>query len=135
MAKIKLEKFKEAGFKASIKVSDINRQLAFAGIAVCWIFKKDVVGLVQLPQELILPLTLFVITLALDIFQYIYQTVVWSIFWKSKENKPGVTLDSDFDAHPIWSSIAYIIFGLKVIVNLIGYFLIIKYLYFLLIVK
>ena len=130
---MKLVKYKEAGFQSSTKVSDINRQLAFAGIAVCWIFKNDSTGMVQLPHELILPLTLFVVALALDILQYIYQTIVWTIYWRTKENKPDVTMDSEYKAHHIWSTLSYIIFGFKVLVNVIGYYLVINYLYCLLI--
>ena len=40
MAKSKLSEFKEDYYHFTGKLSDINRQIAFAGIALIWVFKK-----------------------------------------------------------------------------------------------
>lgn len=48
------EGYDRAG-EASDKSSEINRQLAFAGIAIIWVFKTDSGGRQIVPNELFLP--------------------------------------------------------------------------------
>ena len=63
---------------ASGKTSDLVRQLAFAGIAVIWIFKSDSPGgVIKLPGELLWPLGLIVIGLVADFLQYVAATICW----------------------------------------------------------
>ena len=74
-------------YEASGKVSEISRQLAFAGIAVIWVLKvgNDSVS-IPYSTELVIPLYCFVAALALDLMQYIYKTVAWGVLnylcWK-----------------------------------------------------
>jgi len=49
--------------------SDIIRQLAYAGIALCWLFKLEVAGDPALPHQVVLPLFLLGLTLACDLLQ------------------------------------------------------------------
>jgi hypothetical protein len=59
------------------KSSEINRQLAFAGIAVIWIFKTEVGGELIVPLGLV-PAGLLLITgLALDLLQYVVAGEIW----------------------------------------------------------
>ena len=79
------------------KVSDIVRQLAFAAIAVIWLFKAGDGRSISLPNELLQPLKLVVVCLALDLLQYVFGTIVWGIFHRMKE-RSGTSDSSDFKA-------------------------------------
>jgi hypothetical protein len=60
----------------SIQASATMRQLAYAGIALCWLFKLEVAGDPALPREVILPLFLLALTLAADLLQSIAGIIV-----------------------------------------------------------
>lgn len=65
----------------SAKLSDITRQISFAGIAIIWVFKNSKDGAVFLDSAFVLPAILFVVALAFDLLQYLYQTITWlSVF-------------------------------------------------------
>lgn len=55
----------------SAEVSKLNRQLAFAGIAVVWIFRGEAGGILNVPGGLILPLIMFVASLFVDFLYYL----------------------------------------------------------------
>ena len=53
------------------RASDVARQLAFAAIAVIWLFKKDTPqGQLSIPHDLIFPGFLVLAALAADFLQY-----------------------------------------------------------------
>jgi hypothetical protein len=82
----KLSKFRESYDYYSGKLSEIGRNLAFAGIAVIWIFKKNDSSL-TIDEKLVLPLLLFVITLTFDFLHYSWATIIWGYFTRSEEKK------------------------------------------------
>ena len=127
MAKTKLSEYKEDYYSFSGKLSDINRQIAFAGIALIWIFKQTINNEIVLDPALVSPARLIIIALGIDIFHYIYQTITWSIFYtikKAKHNSEDYELDS-----PIYLNItAWVLFGFKILFVLIAYFKIFFYL-------
>src|SRR5215213_6125443 len=53
------------------------RQLAFAGIAVVWLFKVNASNTINLPRSFIWPLLLFVITLALDFIHFVVGSLLF----------------------------------------------------------
>lgn len=59
------------------KASDNVRQLAFAGIAVIWLFKQDVSGQPHVPASYKWPAILLVLTLLFDFLQYGVATGAW----------------------------------------------------------
>ncbi len=77
------------------RLSDIGRQLGFAGIAVIWIFKVD--GANSLPVQLIFPTLLFVGSLALDLLHYLYSTIAWGMFHRIMELHASRTKDGEDD--------------------------------------
>lgn len=85
------------------KESDLNRQLAFATIALIWPFKKDVQGQPAVPEELILPGILVIRSLALDMLQYCVASIIWRAFYRAKE-KEGMPEDAELD-HSVWLEI------------------------------
>ena len=70
------------------KVSDITRQLNFAGIAIIWLFKiGESHHVFVLPNTLLYCLVLFVFSLSFDLLQYLYYSFVWSFLARLKERK------------------------------------------------
>ncbi len=63
-----LEKFRESYYELSGKASDTARNLAFAGIAIIWIFRTGEGVANKIPQAIFWPLGLFAVALALDLF-------------------------------------------------------------------
>jgi len=66
------------------KVGDVARQLAFAGIAIVWLFKSDAVSGIAVPWLLGIALVLFGSCLFLDLLQAItlaIQSELWHQMW------------------------------------------------------
>ena len=83
------------------RLSDVNRQFCFAGIAVVWIFViKQPNGNILCDKNLLLPLGCFVLSLAFDLLQYFFATLFWGIFQRIKE-KSNLQEDAFFKA-PRW---------------------------------
>jgi hypothetical protein len=94
---MKLSDYKNTYYEMSASASNVARQIAFAGIALIWIFKKDSnIGL-ALPNELLWPTLLLILGLTADLLQYISASVVWGVFHRTNEakgHKPDDQLDS-----------------------------------------
>lgn len=78
------------------KVSELTRQLSFAGLAIIWLFKTGQDGAFQLPVGLLAPLLMLISTLALDWLHYAVSAIIWDQFQRAKE-AAGVTESEDFD--------------------------------------
>ena len=118
---MKLKDAREHYYTHSGKLSDVNRQLCFAGIATVWIFViKDSSGNFTFPNELFLPLGCFVFGLFFDLLQYFVSTVSWGIFHRIKE-KENIGEAAEFVAPPSinWATIVFLC--LKVCATLIGF--------------
>jgi len=70
-ASLSLKEGYDRSGEASDKSSEINRQLAFAGIAIIWVFRTDSGGRQIVPEELFLPGLLLVLSLSFDLLQYV----------------------------------------------------------------
>jgi len=94
---MKLNEFKEDYQWFSGKTSDVVRQLAFAGIAIIWIFKQDGEPPI-IPRALLWPIILLAFSLAADLLQYVSATIIWGSFHRYHEkNNPK---DRDIKASP-----------------------------------
>ena len=115
------------------KASEISRGLAFAGIALIWIFKttsED--GNIDIPNLLVAPLIWLVITLALDLLQYIGGGLIWLIYYRFKErqiNKGVISADDDIKAPKILPFIIHFFYWSKLISIVIAYILLLRFLY------
>jgi len=126
----KLSDYKATYEEASGKVSDLTRQMALAGIAIVWIFRQPDVQANIICKELIPPLLFFITSLTFDILQYIYKTVAWAIFFRTKENQTKKkNPDPPMTANPIMNYPTWTLFALKVIFLIIGYIFIFIYLF------
>jgi hypothetical protein len=125
---MKLKEYKEVYQEFSGKLSDNVRKLAFAGIAIVWIFKQEKEGTFILPYLLKLAMLMFVIALSFDLLQYVYQTLTWGIFYRHFEKKlPSEESELMASKYLNWPAIFF--FWSKVIALAVGYVLILKFLF------
>lgn len=103
--------------------STIARQLAFAGIAVVWIFTESEEGGLALHASLLLPSLLFIIALACDFLQYLSGSIVWYCFARHKEKKLGVDSKEEFGWSNWLNCPGYCFFVAKCLLVLIAYWL------------
>jgi hypothetical protein len=113
------------------KASELNRNLAFGGIAIIWIFKTTSEGGIGLPNELIQPLIWLICALSLDLLQYISGGLIWLIYYRWQEgriNKAQINANSDMKAHPILPGIIHFFYWTKIGANIAAYFFLFKFL-------
>lgn len=83
----KLEEYKQAYYEFTGLTSTSARQLAFAGIAIIWLFRHGEADSLKLPHDLLYPSAFFVVCLAADLFQYFVSSAIWGIFHRVKEKE------------------------------------------------
>jgi len=117
-----LEDVRQAYYDFTGKTSEIVRQLGFAGIALVWIFKTGTDGNPIIPNNLLIPAILIVISLTSDLSQYIAGSIAWGVYNRIKE-KRGTSDKENFEAprYINWATNAFFI--TKIICMAIAYFL------------
>ena len=122
---MKLSEAREAYYSYSGNASTVARQLAFAGIAVVWLFNTKVAGQpIALPHPLLQVAFLLVVTLAFDLLQYVSASLIWGAFARRHEkqiepHRRNDDPDVDAPAYLNWPAIAC--FWLKLASLLIAY--------------
>lgn len=128
-----LKEWRDEAIQTSTKLSDINRSFAFAGIAIIWIFRNaDQNGLI-IPESLILPLVLIVVSFVLDYFQYLWKLVNSYHLYYSKERlfdqgKLSSEDISDVKIKNFYRTVTWVFFVGKLLSLICGYVLIFCYL-------
>lgn len=79
-----LEKLLEEFYESSGTLSNIARNLAFAGVGIIWILSKETVNNLYSYHW---PLIILSLSLLLDLFQYLWKTITIYFFYKKKELK------------------------------------------------
>lgn len=108
--------------------STVTRQLAFAGIAIIWIFKEGTSKDPRLPQALLLPAFGCALTLGLDFLQYVVASIRWRNFAEMKENVEKAGPSERFQVPYEVNRDAERLFNLKLFVIAITYLVLILYL-------
>jgi hypothetical protein len=123
-----LKEYRETYYFYTGKASDISRQLAFAAIAVIWLFKKDTGGTqLTIPVDLVLPGIFVVSALAVDLLQYCLGAIIWYLFYRSKEKK-NVSETENID-HSEWLDRPInFLFWAKVVLVALAYYYILLFL-------
>lgn len=76
-----LKEFRDGYHELSGTASEVSRNLGFAGIAVIWIFKADLPEKAYtLAPELYHAGVVIVLSLALDLLQYVFSSLIWGAF-------------------------------------------------------
>ena len=84
------------------KASELTSQLAFAGIAVIWLFRVGGDHSTSIPSSLLWPLGLFVLSLLLHYLQYVVAGFLWDRFAQLQEKKWGTDKDTKIEDSPNW---------------------------------
>lgn len=125
---MKLKDVREYYYGATDKLSEVNRQLDFAGIGIIWMLKVgDKAGGILYDHVLLIPLATFVGAIALDLLHYVYKSLAWGIFARGKE-KQRLPADADFKASRTINWPTLIAFWGKVLLTIFSYMLLLKYL-------
>ena len=135
-----LQHFKESYYQFSGTASTVCRQLSFAGIAIVWIFKTNKgedVGVYGLPEALLWPVVFLICSMALDLIQYVVQTIIWSFYHRIKEKElrkaskgdeeEFLSLARRLTAPPQLNWPGWSLFTLKILSMIIAYGLLLKY--------
>lgn len=120
---MKLKDYKNTYEYFSGKLSDICRNLSFMGFGVVWILIGGIENLKpdKIPFALKLVLIGLVLSLLMDVLHYTYQTIVWYYYFRHLEKRDGTDSDVKLTA-PIWiAGVAWILFGLKILLMFISY--------------
>jgi hypothetical protein len=120
---MKLEEYKKDSYEFTKSASDLVRQFAFAGIGIIWIFKYEKPIDHLIPVELFKPLLFLIITLALDLLQYLLPSIIWTIFYKYHEKK-GRNNDYELKANKWYSRPGWLFYYGKIITLSVAYILI-----------
>ncbi|HEV2321853.1 MAG TPA: hypothetical protein VGT42_05760 [Gammaproteobacteria bacterium] len=115
-------------YELSGKASDVARQLAFAGIAVIWVFHQGQGGAVAVPASLIGPAVLFIGGLACDLLQYVSGTLIWGAFHRVQEQRLGADSKKPLTAPAYFNWPSLFFFWSKLALILAGYLLLLHYL-------
>ncbi|WP_330746866.1 hypothetical protein [Chryseobacterium sp. CP-77] len=117
---MKLSEYQQDYYTFTGKLSDITRQLSLAGIAIIWIFKTNFKDKIILDESLLYSAILILSSLTSDLFQYTYQSIIWSRFYH-KEKKKGKNDDDIVSSPENLNYFSWFLFGLKVILLIIAY--------------
>ncbi len=127
---MKLEDARANYYTFSSKLSDVNRQLAFAGIAVVWVFVvRGPQESYEIPHGLLRPLIMFVVGLGFDLGHYISSALIWGLYHRFKEVELNGNEKLEFRAPAKinWPAISF--FWLKVTFIIFGYALLLHHLW------
>lgn len=127
---MKLSDYRNTYYEFSDKASNVGRKLAFAGIALIWIFKVEGEGSAKIPERLFIPSALLATALAFDLLQYILGTCVWGAFqWYHERKLNDISVDPELDS-PSWLKWPqFICFVLKLFAVFLAYIFVTKYLW------
>ena len=84
---MKLKQARQAYYDFSKSLSDINRTLGFAGIALVWLFKQQEATKMLIPKGLHFATIMIVISLSLDFLQYVWSTAAWGALARLREKQ------------------------------------------------
>lgn len=117
---MKLSEIRKAYEDLSGKLSDINRQLCFAGFAIIWIFNKSKED-IAVPEELYLPAFLLCCSIFCDIFQYILSSLSWYFYYSIKRKKEKNDDENIVDEPESLNIAPWMLFIFKIIFLILAY--------------
>ena len=118
---LKLSEIRKTYEDLTGKLSDINHQLCFAGFGIIWIFNKTGNETI-IPSELYEPAVWLVISLAIDVIQYVYSSIAWAIYYTTKRKRNKNDDKIEVDEPTGINYLTWILFSAKVITMCIGFY-------------
>lgn len=125
---MKLDEIRKAYEDLSGSLSSVVRQINFAGIAIVWIFVGKETETVSVPQHLYNACTFLVISIILDVLQYLVGTFSWHMCYLFKHKKNVADKDTDIHESEWVNVIPWLCIYAKTIVTAIGYGYILSFL-------
>ena len=119
---MKLSGYKTDYYQYSGLASNASRQLAFAGIALVWVFKTQGTNGYELPNQLLFPLIGLIAALGSDLLQYVSGSVIWGLFHRHHEKNRQSDNDPDLEAPYYFTWPINLFFYTKIIAVLISYY-------------
>jgi len=119
-----LEDHLEDSYELSKRTSEISRQLAFAGIAVIWIYKNPDNAPTIIKDGLVFPLFLWVTCLGIDLLQHFFGALTSYVFFhiKQYQDNGGKLKDTTDIPAPYWMDFtATTLFIFKIVANIWAY--------------
>src|SRR3989442_1239067 len=128
---MKLSDYRKDYYEFSGKASEVARQLAFAGIAIVWVFTGTEKGLGPRPDtHLVLALALFALALGFDLLHYISATVIWGSFqWREDRKLKNPQEDPHLAAPAYYNYPQLAFFVLKLTTVTVAYVVLIVFLW------
>lgn len=137
---MKLEDVRNEYYFYTGKVSDLIRQVGFAGIGIIWVFSTTAQKEPTIPRMLLASGGLILLSLAADLLQYAVGAVIWDRFNAKKEDElerkaeemkdqgKGYDPESeDFTAPSSINTVTGILFWVKFVLMLLAYVLLLFY--------
>jgi len=124
---VKLNEVRKKYYDCTQKTSEIVRYLGLAGIGVIWMFRAQGAEKIALPPELIVPTTLLIAGLALDLLQYVSGSIIWGAYNRSLE-RLGTKEEEEFKCPRKRNWPGLFFYWGKIISILTAYFFLLKFL-------
>lgn len=105
--------------------SSVTRQIAFAGLAIIWIFKSETSIEVFIDKGLAMPAMFFVLCLSFDLLHYIVSSLIWGICHRISESKHDENDEFKVNSALNWPGLFF--FWLKHASVIVGYCLLFKF--------
>ena len=121
-----LKEFKDAYYYYTSMVSSVGRQVAFAGIAIVWIFRMGSEQEISLPKGLLYSTVALVVCLAFDFLHYLTSSMVWGIYHRVKEKTHNSSEELKAPGWINWPGLLF--FWSKSLALVIGYYFLITFL-------
>ena len=127
---MKLSDYKRDFYDFSGKASEVTRNLAFAGIALAWVFKVEGDPVPHLPTELLLPVALLASGLFVDCLHYVVASLIWGNFHLYHERRLAKPTDDPQLKHSRWLDRPILaLFWFKIFLVAAAYVWMLKYLW------
>lgn len=118
---LKLSEIRQAYEDLSASASNICRQLCFAGIGIIWIYNKAKDS-VSIPDELQTPLFLLVISLSIDILQYVIGSILWYYVYLHNRKSDVSEEDTEVYESEYLNILTWLFWCAKIVVMGVAYF-------------
>lgn len=123
---MKLSDIKNDYFTYSTRVSEIIRNLNFAGLALLWILSHEDAECFFNSKENLIPLRLLVFSMVTDVLQYLIQSIIWYTYYMHKrkellkENIEDVE-NAIINENEAYNIIPWCFWGLKILFTLLAF--------------
>ena len=123
---MKLSDIRNDYFTYSTRVSEIIRNLNFAGLALLWILSREDAECFFNSKENLIPLRLLVFSMVTDVLQYLIQSIIWYTYYMHKrkellkENIEDVE-NAIINENEAYNIIPWCFWGLKILFTLLAF--------------